>query len=363
MPFNDLREYIACLEKEGEVQRIDNEVHPVFEVGAVICRSYDLRAPAPFFLKLRGYPENRIFGAPISLSRRKDWSFSRFATSMDMPPQSTALEIIEQYLRRLKKPIKPTLIRDGPCKENILKGEAVDLQIFPAPLLCRGDAGPSLGTWHATITKDPETGVSNPNWRLHRLVIRDKTSLRELPHPSKTMRAHNETNDRPQRKSTEFAIAIGTEPVTPWVAATRLPSSVSTPDSDIIGGIRGAPLELVQCETVDLAVPATSEIVLEGLIPPRKRGEEPIYHVTAITYRNNPILPVTYIRTPVDDVAVALSLTEAANLLEEATNTGIPVTLDDSLAHLAVDNFWPQAVRDKILQNWRAYGYREEGPG
>ena len=64
MPFNDLREYIAALEQEGEIQRIEEEVQPVFEVGAIIRRSYDLRAPAPFFLNLRGYPEHRIFGAP-----------------------------------------------------------------------------------------------------------------------------------------------------------------------------------------------------------------------------------------------------------------------------------------------------------
>ncbi len=363
MPFKDLREYIARLEREGEVQRIKNEIQPLFEVGAIVSRTYDLRVAAPFFLDLRGYPGSRIFGAPISLSRRKDSCFARFAASMGMPSQSSALEIVEQYLQRLKKPIKPTLIKDGPCKENIIKGEAVDLQIFPAPVLRPGDAGPCLGTWHATITKNPRTGAPNPEWKLHRLMMRDKSSLRASPHPLTNTGAQNETNYEAQDESTEFAIAIGTEPVTPWVAGTCLPSHVTSPDPDIIGGIRGAPLELVQCETVDLTVPATSEIVIEGFILPTERGDSPIYQVTAITHRTDPILPVSCIGAPADDLAVALSLTTAANLIEEVRSSDLAWESAASPAFPGLDNICPPEVRAKVLRNWHVYGYREEGPG
>jgi len=384
MPFNDLREYICCLEKEGEVQRITQEVQPVFEVGAIIRRSYDLRAPAPFFLNLRGYPENRIFGAPIGLSRRKNRLFARFAISMDMPPQSTALEIIEEYISRSKKPLKPVLVKDGPCKENILKGDAVDLHSFPAPVLHQGDGGPYLGTWHANITKDPDTGVQN--WGLYRLMIHDKKTMGGLFLPAQNIGLHYYTKYEARGKHMEFAIAIGTEPVTPWVAGTRFPPNVS--EADIIGGIRGAPLELVKCETVDLAVPATSEIVIEGFIPPHERREEgpfgeytgfmasdralrPVYHVTAITYRNNPILPVTCMGVPVDVENVPghpllpfLSPEEKTKHLgayalfdctwpREWTQDVIPVKA-------SFDNIWPKEVQEKVLRNWRAYGYKED---
>jgi 4-hydroxy-3-polyprenylbenzoate decarboxylase len=126
------------------------------------------------------------------------------------------------------------------------------------------------------------------------------------------------------RGALEFAIALGTEPVTPWVAGTRFSPGVS--EVDIIGGIRQAPLELVKCETVDLLVPATSEIVVEGFILLRSRyTSRPIYHVTAITHRNNPILPVSCMGMSVDDSSVSFSLTKAANILDEVRSRGLPV--------------------------------------
>jgi len=213
MPFNDLREYIAALEQEGEIQRIKEEVQPVFEVGAIIRHSYDLRAPAPFFLNLRGYPEHRIFGAPIGLSRQENRRFARFAISMDMAPESSPMEIIEEYIRRIREPVKPIVVKDGPCKENILVGDEMDLQAFPAPLLHQGDGGPYLGTWHAIITKDPDTGVSN--WGLYRLMIHDKKTMGGLFLPAQNIGIHYYTKYEPRGHPMEFAIAMGTEPVTP----------------------------------------------------------------------------------------------------------------------------------------------------
>lgn len=308
MPFKDLREYIGRLEQEGEVQRIAVEVQPVYEVGAIILHSYDLRAPAPFFLNLRGYPDQRILGAPIGLSRRKDRRFARFAISMGMPPESTALEIIEEYIQRIKKPIRPVMVGDGPCKENIVLGEAVDLRDFPAPLLQMEDLGPCLGNWHANITQDPHTGVNE--WKLYRLMTHERKTIVGTFPSAHTMGGH---------EPVEFAIAIGTEPVTPWVAGTWSTPNVSK--ADLIGGIRSAPLELVKCETVNLVVPATSEIVIEGFsLPPYS-----IYHVTAISYRYHPILPVSFTGMSVDDSSVSFSLTKAANILDAVRGHGFPV--------------------------------------
>ena len=358
MPFKDLRAYIQRLGEEGEVLKIKEEIQPVYEVGAIIRRSYDLGAPAPLFLNLRGYPDSRIFGAPIGLSREKNRACSRFAIFMDMPPESSAIEIIEESLRRIQRPIKPAIVKEGPCKENILVGDAVDLQAFPAPVLHQGDGGPYIGTWHANITKDPDTGVRN--WGRYRLMIHDKKTMGGLFPPAKNIGIHYYTKYEPRGQPMEFAIAIGAEPVTPWVAGTRFPLEVS--EADIIGAIRGAPLELVKCETVDLEVPATSEIVIEGFVPPHERKEEgpfgectgfmasvraprPVYHVTAITHRNNPILPVACMEVPVDDSAVCTP----RQWLKE------PILFKASF-----DNVCPKEVQQKILKNWRAYGYSEE---
>jgi 4-hydroxy-3-polyprenylbenzoate decarboxylase len=185
----------------------------------------------------------------------------------------------------------------------------------------------------------------------------------------------------------EFAVAIGTEPITPWVAATRFPPHVA--EAEIIGAIRGAPLELVKCETVDLEVPATAEIVIEGFIPPYERQKEgpfggagagtageraprPVYHVTAITHRDRPILPVA-----LDDLAVALSITRAAEILSETRRRGFPARApffppEAAISHWEGENSmrgWPyddplhatwSLEIQKIVRDWRLHAYRGE---
>jgi UbiD family decarboxylase len=387
MPFSDLRDYIARLDYEGELQRIPDEVQPVFEVGAILRRSYDLRAAAPLFMNLRGYPGYRIFGAPIGLSRAQNRPFARFAIAMDLKPAATPAEIIEAYLERSTKPIPPVLVKDGPCKENVVTGSAIDLQAFPAPVIHRQDGGAYIGTWHASIGKDLDSG--SPRWGLDRLMIHSKNTMGGLLSPAQKFAAHYYNQYEPRGRAMEFAIAIGTEPVTPWVAATRLPPNVCA--AEIIGAIRRSPLELVKCETVDLEVPASSEIVIEGFIPPHERQEEgplgaddgftatgralrPIYHVTAITHRDRPILPVA-----IDDLAIALSLTRAAEIVAETRRSGFPARSAFCPPEVALSHWpgetcireWPKidspevlwpAEIEKIVRDWRVYGYRGESP-
>ncbi|MBW1839818.1 MAG: UbiD family decarboxylase, partial [Deltaproteobacteria bacterium] len=133
-------------------------------------------------------------------------------------------------------------------------------------------------------------------------------------------------------KPMEVAVAIGTEPVTALMAATALPTGVN--EADIIGALRREPLELVKCRTVDLHVPATSEIVIEGYIAPHETKKEgpfgeytgyrasgvhdwPVLNVTAITHRNDPILTMSAMGVPVDDAAVIMPFTMGADVLEE----------------------------------------------
>ena len=331
--FSDLREYIDRLEQEGELQKITAEVQPVFEVGAIIRRSSELRSPAPFFTNLRGYPGHRILGSPIGLSRDKKRPFARQAIAFGMRPESPALEIIEEYLRRSAKPIKPVMVEEGPCKENILLGDAVDLQMFPAPVLNRGDGGPYLGAWHADIFKDPDSGARH--WGRSRLTIQHQKILGGPFFPEAGVAARYYAKYESRGRPMEFAVAIGAEPVTPCVAGARFSENVSA--AEIAGAIRGAPLELVKCETVDLEVPADAEIIIEGFLAPGERRDEgpfgerggfmaaaraprPVYHVTAVTHRDDPILPVA-----VDDLAVSLCLTNAADILAECRLRGFPV--------------------------------------
>lgn len=339
MAYADLREYIAALTAIGEVQPISVEVDWNLEVGAIIRRSYDLKAPAPLFQNIRGYPNGyRIFGAPVGISRQQGRTFARLAMSLGLPPEATPQEIMDYFIERRKIHLKPEISNTGPCKEKILVGEAVNLLEFPAPLIHDGDGGRYLGTWHLVATRDPENGWVN--WGMYRLMIHDRNTLGVLFGSTQHGYLHYRRREAMQQPM-EVAIALGTEPVTPIVCGLRVPWGVE--EAQIIGGLRGEPLKLVPCETVNLHVPATSEIVIEGTILPGERREEgpfgeytgyragdraprPVCHITAITHRHDPILPVTCMGVPVDDYG-ALHPLIMAGLYDDLRSRGFPVKM------------------------------------
>ncbi len=377
MAFRDLREYITRLDTEGEIQPIEAEVDWNLEVGAIIRRSYDLRAPAPFFQNIKGYPGGyRILGAPIGLSRSGTGEYKRIALSLGMDPADSVETIIKGYIRKKKSSIKPVTVSTGPCKENIHLGDEVNLFEFPAPLLHAGDGGRYIGTWHLVVTKDPDSGWVN--WGMYRLMIHDRDTLGGIVSPNQNIGLHHQKYEG-RNQPMEFAVAMGTEPVSSLIAATRISPEID--EADIAGGIRGEPLELVRCETVDLEVPASSEIVLEGIILPNERKEEgpfgeytgyragdkaprPVYHVKAITHRNAPILPVSCMGVPVDDAAVVQPVTKAAEILDELWKAKFPVKMvycpPEGVSHLTVVSTkipYPNYVTQLARAIWGSTGW------
>jgi 4-hydroxy-3-polyprenylbenzoate decarboxylase len=354
MPFLDLREYIAALEEEGELVRIRKEVDWNLEIGAIIRRSYDLKAPAPFFENIKGYPRgSRILGAPIGLSQRPGRSLARLAISMGLSPEASLHEIIEGYIARKKKPLRPAIVDSGPCKENIYLGNQVNLLNLPIPFFHQGDGGRYIGTWHIVATKDPDTNWVN--WGMYRLMVIDERTMGCLLRPDQHIGAHYYQKYESRGKPMEFAVAIGTEPVSTLVGALRVPAGVD--EADIAGGIRGEAVKLVKCETVDLCVPATSEIVIEGVVPPHERQAEgpfgeytgylaresvpkPVFRVSALTHRNDPIQVHSCMGVPVDDSAVVTTVIRAADILDDLRQKGLPVKMvylpPEGVSHLAV---------------------------
>src|SRR3990170_9067623 len=142
MVYQDIREYIAALEKCGEATRIEQEVDWNLEAGAITRLVCERRLPAPFFQKIKGYSsEHRMFGAPLA-------SHKRIAVAMGLDPNTSVDELMEVYRARIRNPIKPVVVGTGPCKENIVKGADVDLFKFPAPMVHDGDGGRYMFTWH-----------------------------------------------------------------------------------------------------------------------------------------------------------------------------------------------------------------------
>ena len=330
MPFRDLREFLAKLEKEGELKRIAEEVDWNLEAGAMARRAMEKNLPAPFFQKVKGCSEGYQLVSCLLTNHR------RIAIAMDLSPDTHVRELIEQYLRRKEKPIKPVLVKQAPCKENVLIGEKANLLKFPVPMLHEGDGGRYLGTWHITVSKEPDADWVN--WGMYRHMLHDKKSFGILAPPPKHFASMMGKN---ANRPTEVAVVIGTEPISSFCAATPMPYGVS--EVDVAGGLRGEPIELVKCETINLFVPATAEIVIEGEIRPGEmkaegpfgeytgyRSEErrprPVIRVKAITHRNKPIFTMGCPGIPVDESAAAFSVCKSAAFLDELRGKGLPVT-------------------------------------
>lgn len=336
MPYRDQREYVEALDRAGQLKRIQVEVDWKMEIGAIMRRANDLREPALLFEKIKDYPaEYKILANMIGAGKPN--LYGRSCLALDLPIETPPLKITNEIIKRFSNPIKPILVKDGPCKENIIKADEVDLLKFPVPHLRAADGGRYIGTWHLDINKDPETGWVN--WGMYRHMVTSKASLGWLASPGQQGPSMYYQKYEKKGRAMPMAIAIGTDPACAFAAMSPLPPQVS--EADIAGGLRGTPVELIKCETVDLEVPATSEIVLEGEVRPGEREWEgpfgeftgycasvkaprPVFHVKCITHRNNPLLPVSSPGKPFDDTTFVYAMFSGAALQIELTKLGLP---------------------------------------
>lgn len=332
MAFRDLREFIEVLGKTGDLIRITEEVDWNLEAGAITRRSNEKQGPAILFERIKGYPPGfRLMGGTIA-------TYRRLAIAMGLNPEASYSEILDAFIERIKNPIKPIILSTGPCKENILVDDQVDIFILPAPMVHDKDGGRFIGTLNQGVCKDPNSDWVN--WGIYRLMVHDKKStgafISSVQHVGVIYGKYEERG-----QAMPYAAFIGCEPITSFIAATAIPYGVS--EVDVIGGLRGEPVELVKCETIDLYVPATAEIVLEGEVPPYERKEEgpfgeyagyqisgkyprPVFKVKAITYRRDPILPMACIGVPTDDGHIIWTLGMAANFKNMLLQEGYPIT-------------------------------------
>jgi 4-hydroxy-3-polyprenylbenzoate decarboxylase len=150
--LTSLRDFITALERVGQIQPIDVEVDWNLEIGAVTRRSYELRAPAPLFNRIRGIGEGfRVLGAPGGLGSDAKTRFARVALALGLPADTPGRRIVESLADSATRPgIPPRWLPTGPCKENRMVGGAVDLYRFPTPLIHGADGGRYLQTFGMT---------------------------------------------------------------------------------------------------------------------------------------------------------------------------------------------------------------------
>ena len=175
--LKSLRDYINRLKAIGEVQEIDAEVDWDLEIGAIVRRSYELRAPAPLFNRIKGIePGFRVLGAPAGISRQPGLSLCRIALSLGLPAGTAAREIVLALAEAHDRPpLPPRRLADGPCKENKLLGKDVDLFRLPAPLIHDGDGGRYLNTWGTIVVRTPDGRWTN--WSISRMMVTGKNQI------------------------------------------------------------------------------------------------------------------------------------------------------------------------------------------
>ncbi len=318
MAYRDLRDFLAKLEKAGELVRIGVEVDPVLEITEITDRVTKAGGPALLFEKPKG---SRIPVAINLLGSQRRLNLALEVDSVDdvaarvrsfldfQSPQG-----IFEKLKMLPKLAElgsffPKSIRSGPCKEVILK-DGFSLLDFPI-LQCWPKDGGRYITWPLVITKNPETGKRNVG--VYRMQVFDQRTTGMHWQTQKHGADHyRSARSRSGDGKLEVAVAIGSDPATCLSGILPVP-----PDMDefmFAGFLRREPVETVACETVDLEVPANAEIILEGYVKLNElrregpfgdhtgfyslEGDYPAFHVTCITHRKDPIYLTTIVGPP-----------------------------------------------------------------
>lgn len=325
MPATDLRQFIEALDKSGDLVRIKQKVDWELEAGAITRRSMMLQGTAVLFENIKDYPGGcRILGAPHGTNRR-------VAVALGMPPGSPPTAMTQEYEKRMEKPVKPVLVKDGPCKENIYTGKDVDLFRLPVPLIDDGDGGRYIGTCHLVIVKDPGSGWMN--WGMYRIMVHNRDHVGIFVHHGNQAGVLYREKYLPQNRPMPVAIVVGASPLSVLMAATFLPLGES--EVDYVGALEQQPVQLVKCETSDLLVPAGAEIVLEGEVLPGVQIPEgpfveysgyqtgvemrPLVKVKALTHRKDPVLAML-------GAGPFLSRATGAGMKKHLLEHGIPVT-------------------------------------
>jgi len=213
--LKDLREYLSVLDSMGELQEIDVEVDWNLEIGAIIRRAYDLRAPAPLFNNIKDIEEGfRVLGGSAGLSAQKGLRLARIATSLGFSPDTGAKEIVNTISDAiLKEGIPPSVVDSGACHENILTGDDIDLMRFPVPYIHHGDGGRYINTWGTVVVDTPDKSWTN--WSINRIMLLDNKRMTGLvPSQQHLGIIHQMWKDRGE--PTPFALALGAPPAVPF---------------------------------------------------------------------------------------------------------------------------------------------------
>jgi 4-hydroxy-3-polyprenylbenzoate decarboxylase len=344
-PPASFRDWMALLEREGELVRVDAEVDPDLEITEIVDRTVKAGGPALLFTNPKG-SQHPLLINQFGTERRMAMAFD--APSLDavaaklgdvlemQPPQGIAEKV--KGLKKLKSiaDSRPKSVRSGPVHEVVLTGDDVDLDLLPIQRCWPGDPAPFI-TLPAVITHDPKTGTRNVGmYRMQK--VDSKTTLMHWQLHKDGRADYLATDGR-----IEVAVALGLDPVTAYSASAPLPKHID--EFMLAGFLKGDAVELVKGKTVGIEVPANAEIVLEGYIEKGEVAPEgpfgdhtgfytpaepfPVFHVTALTMRRDAIYPSIVVGKPPQEDAWLGKATERIFL--PAVRMTVPEIVDYDL--------------------------------
>ncbi len=324
MSFKDLREFLEFLEEKGELLRITAPVSRDLEMTEIADRTVKSGGPALLFENVEGYD------MPVAMNLYG--TLQRTAWALGVESLDDLAEGVRKLLGLLQDPpqglvdkvktlgelvgvarTQPKTVRSGVCQEVVITGDDVDVNMLPALKCWPEDAGRFI-TLPLVISGDPETGRRNVG--TYRMQVYDERTTGMHWQTHKDGARHYRAGEDQGQERLDVAVALGADPVTMWSGSLPIP-----PDLDeiaVAGLVRNEAVEMVKCKTIDLEVPAHAEIVLEGYVKPGELRPEgpfgdhtgyyspaddyPVFHVTAITHRRDPIYATTMVgRPPTED--------------------------------------------------------------
>ncbi len=346
MAYSSLRDFIGRLERDGELLRVKEPVSTVLEMTEIQTRLLATGGPAVLFENPIG-PDGAISAIPVLVNLFGTVARVAMAVTMGNVDRRTGHDLREvgetlAFLRQPQPPdgwreavgmapllrtvmnMRPKTVRSAPVQEVVLTGDQIDLSLLPIQTCWPNEPAPLI-TWPLVVTKGPgDSAQDSYNLGIYRMQVlgRDRTLMRWLRHRGGAQ--HHARWGAAKPEPLPAAVVIGADPGTILAAVTPVPDTLS--EYQFAGLLRGERVELVDCKTVPLKVPAQAEIVLEGHVSLTEYGDEgpygdhtgyynsveqfPVFTVSAITMRRNPIYLSTFTGRPPDEPSI---LGEALN--------------------------------------------------
>ncbi|MEN6371275.1 MAG: menaquinone biosynthesis decarboxylase [Armatimonadota bacterium] len=378
MAYKDLKDFMSRLESAGELKRFKFPLNPELEITELADRAMKSGGPALLIEKPEGSDIPVLINALGSKKRMAMAlgvdDIEEIAHRIEDLMHMEAPEGLIGKIRMLPTLVKlsasfPKTVKSGPCQEVVLKGDDASLDIFPILKCWPGDGGKFI-TLPIVFSKDPETGTRNAG--MYRMHVYDSKTTGMHWHAHKVGAKHYAGYER-LGKRMEVAVALGGDPAITYSATAPLPEEI---DEMIFAGfLRQKPVEMVKCVSVDLEVPADSEIVIEGYVDPKERRTEgpfgdhtgyysladeyPVFHVTAITHKKDPVYPATIVgKPPMEDCWIAkaterIFLPLIKSQLPEIVDMNLPVEgVFHNLAIISIKKRYPGHARKVMHALW-----------